>query len=125
MSPAVLIVDDSALIRAQVRRCLSPEFSVFEAADGVEGLAKLESMPDITLVLCDVNMPNMGGIELLENMRAREALAHVPFVFLTTEAQPALVEKGRSLSAKGWMLKPFKPELVLATARKIAAASAA
>jgi two-component system, chemotaxis family, chemotaxis protein CheY len=70
-------------------------------------------------VVLDVNMPNMGGIELLERLRSNGQYAALPIVMLTTEGQPALMQKAKALGAKGWIIKPFKPELFVAAVRKL------
>ena len=72
------------------------------------------------MVLCDVNMPRMGGLEMLELVSAKGMLGALPIVMLTTEGQPALVQRAKAAGAKGWIVKPFKPELLVATIRKLA-----
>jgi len=120
MNMRVLVVDDSAMVRHHVKRALSgPEFCVVEAEDGVDALEKLAEAGDVSLVICDVNMPRMNGLDFLENLRREERWKSLAVVMLTTEAQPDLVQRGRSLGAKGWIIKPFKPELLVAAARKL------
>lgn len=122
MDKKILIVDDSATVRQQVRSALAPAgFDVLEAADGVEGLETISSRQDLAAVLCDVNMPRMGGLQMLELARASGRLAALPVVMLTTEGQPALVQQAKASGAKGWIVKPFKPEHLVATMRKLAA----
>jgi two-component system chemotaxis response regulator CheY len=120
MSKKVLIIDDSSTVRRQVRAALDAEFDILEAADGVEGMQSIDENTDLMAVICDVNMPRMGGLEMLELAKSRGKLAALPVIMLTTEGQPALVQRAKSIGAKGWMVKPFKPELLLATIRKIA-----
>jgi two-component system chemotaxis response regulator CheY len=120
MNPKVLVVDDSQMVRAMVGKALQGAgFVTVEANDGVDAMAALESHRDTRLVVCDVNMPRMSGIEFLEALLAR-ALA-VPVVMLTTEGQPELIQRAKALGAKGWIVKPFKPELLVAAARKLTA----
>jgi two-component system, chemotaxis family, chemotaxis protein CheY len=114
----ILIIDDSNTIRQQVRAALA-SYEIVEAADGVEGLEAIEGRQDLGIVLCDVNMPRMGGLEMLELVSAKGKLGSLPIVMLTTEGQPALVQRAKAAGAKGWIVKPFKPELLLATVRKL------
>lgn len=120
MSVKVLVIDDSLMVRQQVGRALtSAGFSIAEATDGVEALQKLATTPDTKLIVCDVNMPRMSGIEFLE--RLRQDGQAVPVVMLTTEGQPELIQRAKALGAKGWIVKPFKPELLIAAAKKLTA----
>jgi two-component system, chemotaxis family, chemotaxis protein CheY len=121
LAKKILIIDDSATVRQQVRKVLvDASFEVVEAADGVEGLDAIVGRQDLAAVLCDVNMPRMGGLEMLEMLNAKGRPAGLPIVMLTTEGQPALVQKAKAAGAKGWIVKPFKAELLLATIRKLA-----
>lgn len=126
MSSKVLVVDDSMMIRTQVSRALAGAgFAVVEACDGVDALSKLAANGDVSLVVCDINMPNMNGIDFLDNVRGQPAFAGVPVVMLTTEGQPDLVQRAKALGAKGWIMKPFKPDLLIAAAKKLTATAAA
>jgi two-component system chemotaxis response regulator CheY len=120
----VLVVDDSMMVRKQVEKALvAAGFQVVEATDGQDALEKLRATPDAQLVVCDVNMPRMGGLEFLENVKG-QAGANVPVVMLTTEGQPELIQKAKALGAKGWLVKPFKPDLLVAAAKKLTAQAA-
>jgi two-component system chemotaxis response regulator CheY len=120
----ILIIDDSLMIRQQVSRVLaSAGFEMLEARDGQDALDALDASPDTRLVFCDVNMPVMNGLEFLERLKAAGRPTAVPVVMLTTEGQPELIQRAKSLGARGWIVKPFKPEMLLATARKFAAAA--
>lgn len=126
MASKVLVVDDSMMVRQQVKRALTTaEFAVVEAQDGMDALEKLAQNADVCLVVCDVNMPRMGGLDFLEAMRKLPEFKEVPVVMLTTEAQPDLVAKAKGFGAKGWIIKPFKPELLLAAAKKLVTPKAA
>jgi len=119
MTARVMVIDDSMLVRRQVSAALkAPGYLVTEAVDGVDALEKLSGLTDMKLIVCDVNMPRMNGIELLERLSAQGSV--VPVVMLTTEGQPELIQRARSLGAKGWIVKPFKPEFLVATAAKLA-----
>lgn len=118
MSTTVMVVDDSFTIREQVSRALEAAgYDVLQAVDGVDALEKYRASPQISLVVCDVNMPRMSGIEFLE--QARE-VGSAPVVMLTTEGQVELIRRAKSLGASGWITKPFKADLLVAAARKLA-----
>ena len=120
MAQKILIVDDSASVRLQVKFALSPgDFEVIEAENGSDALEKLQLHPAIRLALCDVNMPGMGGLELLDAIRADPTLSHLPVIMLTNEAHPAVIQHAKDAGAKGWIIKPFKPPLLLATVVKM------
>ncbi len=123
MSAKILVIDDSVMVRQQVGRALAGAgFSILEACDGLEALQKLDGNPETKLVVCDVNMPRMNGIEFLERLNASGSTVAV--VMLTTEGQSDLIQRAKSLGAKGWIVKPFKPELLVAAAKKLTAAAA-
>jgi two-component system chemotaxis response regulator CheY len=123
MSAKILVVDDSLMVRQQVGRALTGAgFSIVEAADGLDALQTLANNPETKLIVCDVNMPRMNGIEFLE--RLREMGSTVAVVMLTTEGHSELIARAKALGAKGWIVKPFKPELLVAAARKLTAVAA-
>jgi two-component system chemotaxis response regulator CheY len=118
MTSTVLVVDDSKTARTQVRSALGGGgYAIVEAMNGRDGLARLSERPETALVICDVNMPVMSGMEMLEQMKADKARAVV--IMLTSEADPELQRRGRRLGAAGWILKPFKPALLLQTVRAL------
>ncbi len=119
----ILVVDDSESVRHLVRQALSPAgYEVIEAVDGLDGLAKLRSQADLSAVLCDVNMPRMSGLEMIETARAEGFVA--PIIMLTSEGQPSLIRRARESGAKGWIVKPFKADLLLAAINKVTGAFA-
>lgn len=92
MSKKILVVDDSMTVRQQVGSVLTQAgFTVEEAQDGQEGLEKIGAQSDIAMVICDVNMPRLNGIEMVEKVKAGGAHANLPIVMLTTEGNPALI----------------------------------
>jgi two-component system chemotaxis response regulator CheY len=121
MSKKVLIVDDSETLRQQVGSALrSAGFEIVEAVDGMDGAARIQESDDFALVICDVNMPRMGGLEMVESVKAGGFARETAVVMLTTEGDPALVARAKAAGAKGWIVKPFKPELLVAAAKKLA-----
>ena len=111
----ILIVDDSAAIRKILQRVLGqanvPISQVFEAGDGVEALEILKSQ-NVGLVLSDINMPNMDGLQLLSQVRAVEQWKNVPFVMITTEGSHSKVLEAVQLGASGYVRKPFTPDQI-------------
>jgi two-component system chemotaxis response regulator CheY len=118
----ILVVDDSMTVRQQVSAALGPAgFAIVEAKDGVEGLEKIEGDKEVKVVICDINMPRMNGLDMLEEARRRAGNQNLPFLMLTTEAQPDMVARAKAAGAKGWMVKPFKPDVLLQCIKKLAA----
>lgn len=111
----VLIVDDSAAIRKILQRVLKqaeiPVQQVYEAGDGLEALAMLRSQK-VGLVLSDINMPNMDGIELLTQVRAVPEWRDVPFVMVTTEGSQNRVMEAVQLGASAYVRKPFTADQI-------------
>ncbi len=115
MALDVLIVDDSAAIRKILRRVLTqaeiPLNQVYEAGDGNEALQTLNSQP-VSLVLSDINMPNMDGLQLLSAIRASDAWKSIPVLMITTEGSQAKVMDAVQLGATGYVRKPFTAEQI-------------
>ena len=111
----VLIVDDSAAIRKILQRVLRqaevPLGEVYEAGDGVEALEMLKSK-QVGLILSDINMPNMDGLELLSKVRAEHAWDKVPIVMVSTEGTQAKVLEAVERGASGYVRKPFTAEQI-------------
>jgi two-component system chemotaxis response regulator CheY len=111
----VLIVDDSTAIRKILHRVLQQTElqlgTVHEANDGVEALTRLRGNP-IGLILSDINMPNMDGLELLRNIRNNPALKSVPVIMITTEGSQEKVMQALQLGASGYVRKPFTPDQI-------------
>jgi len=115
----ILIVDDSATMRTLVRQALEPDgHTVLEAPHGAAALALLEQTP-ADLVLTDVIMPEMDGLGLTRRLRASERFRRLPVLILTTEATPAMKERGRSAGATGWLVKPFHPDTLRQSVRRV------
>lgn len=118
MGRPILVVDDSATVRQQIRTTLlGAGFDVFEAVDGQDGLDKIDSVKP-ALVLCDVNMPRLTGLEMLTRMGTAQ-LATLPVIMLTTEGQPTLIRKARDAGARGWIVKPFHPDQLVKAVQRL------
>lgn len=119
MAKKILIVDDSKAIRQSIRFVLEQnEYQVLDAEDGLDALEKLEN-GTVDLIITDVNMPNMNGIELIQALRGKEGFKFVPILVLTTESQNSVMEKGKAAGATGWIVKPFSTDKLLAAVRKV------
>ncbi len=124
MGKKVIVVDDSKTARQLVRLALgSVGYEVVEAVDGLDGMEQLRAHADASLVLCDVNMPNMSGIDMVEAARKDPRTARHTVVMVTTEAEPELVARGKACGAKGWIVKPFRPDLLIAAVTKLVGAA--
>jgi two-component system chemotaxis response regulator CheY len=112
----VMIVDDSAAIRKILKRMLDQAGlalgKVVEAGDGVEALEKLKQQPSINLILSDINMPNMDGIQLLTELKSKAESKQIPVVMITTEGGEAKVMEAVLLGASGYVRKPFTSEQI-------------
>jgi two-component system chemotaxis response regulator CheY len=118
MPKKIMTVDDSASVRQMVSFTLkNAGYDVIEAADGKDALAKLAGPVD--MVITDLNMPNMDGITLIKNLRANAACKFIPIIMLTTESQAGKKQEGKEAGATGWIVKPFKPEQLLAVVQKV------
>lgn len=119
MPKKVLAVDDSATMRQLVKMTLTRSgYDVLEAEDGAKALQKATA--DIfDLVLSDINMPVMTGIELLRSLRKLAQYKFTPIVLVTTESQVEKKQEGKAAGATGWIVKPFEPEQLLAVVTKV------
>lgn len=116
----ILAVDDSASMRQMVAFTLqNAGHTVFEARDGAEALETARGTDGIELVISDINMPNMDGISLVKELRALPAYKFTPILMLTTESCGEKKQEGKAAGATGWILKPFNPDQLLATIKKV------
>ena len=118
----VLIIDDAESMRRSVVDALTPAgFAVVTASDGFRGIAMLKETLDLCLVIIDLNMPGLSGFGVLEWMR-KDASPHLPpAVFMTTEISPSALEQAKNAGAVGWLVKPCRPEQLVAVANRILA----
>lgn len=115
----ILAVDDSASMRQMVSFTLKGAgYQVQEASDGVEALKHAKSQK-FDLVLSDVNMPNMNGIELVKELRQLADYKFVPVLMLTTESAGDMKTQGKQAGATGWIVKPFNPDQLLGTIKRV------
>jgi two-component system chemotaxis response regulator CheY len=115
----IMAVDDSASLRQMVSVVLrGGGYEVIEAADGMDALSKLRSR-EVHMVLTDINMPNLDGIELTRRLRAMPEYKFVPIVLLTTESHPEKKQEGKAAGATAWIVKPFNPDQLLAVVKKV------
>lgn len=119
MSKTILTVDDSASIRQMVKFTLTKEgYSIVEASDGKDALAKIAGKK-IDMVVTDLNMPNMDGITLIKELRAKPEFRFTPIIMLTTESQDSKKSEGKAAGATGWIVKPFQPEQLVSVTKKV------
>jgi len=120
MGKTVLVVDDSVSMRQMVTFTLTGAgYEVVEAGDGKEAVDKLNGGAKPNLVITDLNMPNMDGISLIKAIRGMGAHKFTPILMLTTESSDDKKKEGQSAGATGWVVKPFNPEQMLATIKKV------
>ena len=116
--PRVLVVDDSATVRDQLRQALDPAgYEVVEARDGVEGLAAVRDNNDLAMIICDVHMPRMDGIQLITTLHGEGN--ELPVLMLTTEGQAQLIRQAKAAGARGWIVKPFDAGLLAKAVQSI------
>jgi two-component system chemotaxis response regulator CheY len=118
MAKNILIVDDSASMRQMISFTLKDAgYDVIVAGNGKEALTKLDGTK-VEMVLTDLNMPEMNGIELIKQLRVKPGYKFIPIVMLTTESQESKKQEGKQAGASGWIVKPFKPDQLLDTVKK-------
>jgi two-component system, chemotaxis family, chemotaxis protein CheY len=124
MCKSIISVDDSSTMRRMVAFTLKAAgYDVIEAGDGAEALDLLRTRA-VDLVITDINMPNVNGIELTRRLRQMPAFSRVPIILLTTESDPEKKNEGRAAGATGWIVKPFRQDQLLAIVAKVLPVSA-
>lgn len=111
----ILVADDSATMRVVIKKTVEmsgvPVGRFFDASHGKEALAILEENW-IDVILSDINMPVMGGMELLEAVSKHQDFKQIPLIFITTESSEARMEEARRMGVAGYVKKPFQPETI-------------
>jgi len=113
-----MTADDSPSMREMISFTLkNAGYDVVEAVDGQDALSKLGNAP-VQMLITDLNMPNMDGIELIRQVRALPQYKYMPIVMLTTESHDTKKQAGRAAGASGWIIKPFRGEQLVMVAKK-------
>ncbi len=116
----VLIIDDSLVIRQQVALALEGAgYEVLQACDGQDGLEATKTHPEIAMVICDVTMPRMTGLQFLDAYRGPGRTPPVPVVMLTTDGSPDMISQAKRSGARGWIVKPFQADRLVAAVHRI------
>lgn len=112
--PEVLVVDDSKVMRDMVVACLRPfpGLTFTHASSGLEAIERLSLKP-FDLIVLDLNMPDIGGIEVVEFVRGQDTLRHLPIVIVTTRGDEASRARALAAGADRFMTKPFTPDAIL------------
>jgi len=118
--PEVLVVDDSKVMREMVVACLRPYpgLTFTHASSGLEAIERLSLKP-YDLIVLDLNMPDIGGIEVVEFVRGQDTLRHLPIVVVTTRGDEASRTKALQAGADRFMTKPFKPDAILSEVKSL------
>lgn len=119
MIKRIMTVEDSTSLRQMVAFTLQDAgYDVVEAANGQDALEKLAGL-NVDMVITDMNMPKMNGIELTKSLRSDPDFRFTPVVFLTTESQMQKKQEAKNAGATGWIVKPFKPEQLVRVVKKV------
>ena len=120
MNKKIFIVDDSDTARLTVKNYLGGNYEIVEAADGLDALNKLQEIKDLDLLILDVNMPELDGIERVQEMAKRDDIKKVWTIMLTTETNPRMKDAVRIHSfVRCWIIKPVTEDLLRAAVKKI------
>ena len=119
MAKKIVIVDDSESIREVVSFTLeNAGYDVLIGEDGEDAIKFFDGR-DIDLLITDLYMPKVDGIQLIKNIREKEEYQHLPILFLTTESQKEKKQEAKSAGATGWIIKPFVPDKLLSAVSKV------
>lgn len=115
----VMTVDDSVTVRRALSITLSEAgYEVCEASDGIDALGQLENY-QVDMLVTDLNMPNMDGIDLIRRVRQMPGNRFMPIIMLTSKNQPDMKVQGKKAGASGWVTKPFSQESLLAVVKMV------
>ncbi|MBN2244790.1 MAG: response regulator [Candidatus Aminicenantes bacterium] len=119
MENTILVADDSASMRQLISFTLQGAgYQVIEAMDGADAVKKLKD-DKIAMVISDLNMPSMDGMELLKYLRGQDSFRFIPVVMLTTESELSRVLEAKNAGISGWIIKPFEPKKLIDTVKKL------
>lgn len=119
MAKTIMIVDDSDSVREVIGITLrGAGYEVLQGRDGKDALSKLNGVK-VHLIVSDVNMPNMDGISFVKEVKAMPTYKFTPIIMLTTESADEKKREGQAAGAKAWVVKPFKPEVLLNAVQKL------
>ncbi len=120
MGRTIVVVDDSDSIRELLRFNLESEgYHVLTGVDGADALKWFDGSKDIDLLLTDLHMPNMNGLDLIREVRKKQEFKYIPILFLTTETRPEIKKEAKEAGATGWITKPFNKERLFSVLRKV------
>jgi CheY-like chemotaxis protein len=120
MSKNILVIDDSVVVRDKIATFLNEMgYSTITAENGSKALEAIAHNSEIGLILCDINMPEMNGIEFCRNLSKRTGKLEVPVFLLTTEVSEELKTIARKLGVRAWITKPFEPEILSQALRHV------
>src|ERR1700689_546346 len=120
MPTKIMVCDDSAIVRQQVSSALiEAGFEVVETVDGQDAWEKIATTKDLGMLVCDVTMPRMDGLTLLEKLAGASQKLPFPVLMLTTDGQPELIAGAKSPGAKGWIVKPGGADVLVSTVKKL------
>jgi two-component system chemotaxis response regulator CheY len=120
MAKTILIVDDSATMTMSVKSTLQMNgFVVQTAGDGVQAMTKIKGGLKPDLIITDINMPNMGGLELIRNIKALPGYRFIPILTLTTESDSSKRDEGKRLGATGWLVKPVSGQDLVKVVKQV------
>ena len=123
MTKVIMTADDSPSIRQMVSFTLKGDgYEVIEAEDGQDAIDKIAETK-VDMLITDLNMPNVDGIELIKKVRIDANHKFIPIIMLTTESQDDMKMKGKAAGATGWIVKPFKPEQLIGVVKKVLGAA--
>ncbi len=120
MSRKIMLAEDSSSVRSLMAQALRDSgYEVVEAVDGKDALEKIQGNSELDLLITDLNMPNMDGIDLISTFRKQPGCRFVPVVILTGETQEDKKAEGRLAGASAWINKPFKPRQLLSLVKTV------
>ena len=116
----ILIVDDSVTVRNQLKKLLNGRgHEVVEGSDGLNGIEVFSNNLDVSLIICDVNMPMLDGLSMLEKINEDPGFPKVPIFMLTTESNPEMKVRGKAVGVRAWITKPYNDDKLIAAVDKV------